>query len=280
MDDSSIHTAVSVFSLSLLVGPMLGGLLGWRKGLEAGIALGCLVIGAAGLAAAGIAAWQRWQVVGGTEVAQGQLVGFVSERSHSGGKLTETSAPLVTYTTPDGETRQVKGLGGGLSGLSVGDSVEVRYRPDNPAQAVVADFQNIWGVVWGMGIFGLFPTLFGLFFIGVARGERQGPLARDAERLRRHGLKHAPTAAQTRWRGWLTMGSNALFVGGLLVAAFYPFEDFARALGLGFMTIGVGMLGHFIGQSIPPAMEFQFRSIFAIIGLGFLAFGLGAWMMG
>jgi len=45
------------------------------------------------------------------------------------------------------------------------------------------------------------------------------------------------------------------------------------------MTIGAGALLHFIVQSLPPSMEFEFRSILAIVGLGFLAFGYGAWMI-
>ncbi|MEP6723777.1 MAG: DUF3592 domain-containing protein [Variovorax sp.] len=274
MDESIIDMAVLGFGLSLLVGPACGALLGWRMGLEAGVALGCLIIGTAGLAAAGVSAWQRWQLVGGTEVVQGHLAGYVTERSTDGkGKVTETRAPLVAYTAPDGKPRRVKGLGGGLAGLSAGDPVEVRYRPDNPARAVVADFQNVWGVVWGMGVFGLLPTLFGLFFVGVARGEREGVADRPPP------VRRDPTPGQARWRQRVTMGSNALFVGGFLVAIFYPFDDSARSLGLGFMTIGFGMLGHFIGQSIPPAMELQFRSIFGIIGTGFLVFGFGAWMM-
>jgi hypothetical protein len=45
------------------------------------------------------------------------------------------------------------------------------------------------------------------------------------------------------------------------------------------MTIGAGAMLHFLVQSLPPALEFQARSILAIVGLGFLAFGYGAWMM-
>ena len=273
MDDGLIHTAVVVFALSFLVGPACGALLGWRMGAESGMALGCLIIGAAGLMAAGIAGWQRWQLVGGTDIVQGQLVGFVAERSKdSGNGEAGLRAPLVAYMAADGEPRQVKGLGGGLVDVEIGAPVEVRYRPDNPAHAVVGDFQNIWGVVWGLGVFGLMPTLFGLFFVGVARSDRAGHRPPCAPRV--------PTPAQVRWRRAITLGSNALFLGGFTVAVLDPVGEFMRALGLGFMTIGFGMLGHFIGQSIPPAMEFQFRSIFGIIGLGFLAFGFGAWMLG
>jgi len=50
--------------------------------------------------------------------------------------------------------------------------------------------------------------------------------------------------------------------------------------GAGFLTIGAGALLHFVVHSFPPAMDFEARAIFAIVGLGFAAFGYGAWMMG
>jgi len=68
-------------------------------------------------------------------------------------------------------------------------------------------------------------------------------------------------------------------VEGFAAALFWPGEEFGRSLGIGFMTIGAGCLLHFVVQSFPPAMEFEFRVIFAIIGLVFAAFGFGAWQM-
>lgn len=160
-------------------------------------------------------------------------MGFVTERSKgSQNRQTELRTPLVAYTVADGEPRQVKGLGGGLSNLEIGAPVEVRYRPDNPAHAVVGNFQNIWGVVWGMGVFGLMPTLFGPFFVGGARADRAGQRVLPRQR--------DPTSAQVRRRRYITMGSNALFLGGFAVAVFYPFDDFARSLGLGLMIVGFG----------------------------------------
>jgi len=141
----------------------------------------------------------------------------------------------------------------------------------DPAQALVADFQNMWGAVWGLGLFGLFPMMFGLFFTGMALKEARPQADAPAERT--------ATPTQQRWRTRGTVLANLVFLAGFAVCVLYPDERLGRALGAGFMTIGAGALLHFIVQSFPPAMEFEFRSILAIVGLGFLAFGYGAWMM-
>lgn len=266
MDERLINHALLIFFASCLIGPLLGALLGWWKGFASGIALGCLLIGLTGLALAGWVAFQRYESMAGTEAVQGTLLEFVEERSRDAdGELTTTVSPIVEYTAPDGQVRRVKGLGGSQQKAEVGEAVEVRFRRDDPAQAVVADFQNVWGAVLALGIFGLFPTLFGLFFVGEARGERGGIVRKEA------------TPAQQRRRMQLTVIANVVFVGGFVIAAVG--DDLARSLGAGFMTIGTGALLHFAAQSLPPAAAFQARFIFVIVGLGFVVFGASAWVL-
>ena len=273
MDEEATRHAMLVFGLSLLVGPAIGGLAGWLRNLFWGVGVGALLIGCAGLYAAATIGWHRYQSIAGTASVQGSLVEFVEERSKdSNGRTTVSRAPIVEYTAADGQKRRVKGLGGGLSDKEWGDPVEVRYSLADPAQALVADFQNMWGAVWGLGLFGLFPMMFGLFFTGMAIKEGR-PHGRAAPPQR------TATPGQQRWRSHGTVLANLVFVGGFAVCFLYPDERLGRALGAGFMTIGTGALLHFIVQSLPPAMEFEFRSILAIVGLGFLAFGYGAWMM-
>jgi hypothetical protein len=272
MDEEATRQAMLVFGLSLLVGPAIGGLAGWLKGLFWGVGVGALLIGCAGLYAAATIGWHRYQSIEGTASVQGSLVEFVDERSKdSSGRTTVSRAPVVEYIAPDGQKRRVKGLGGGLSDKEWGDPVEVRYSVADPAQALVADFQNMWGAVWGLGLFGLFPTMFGLFFTGMAIKEARPQATAAVER--------EATPAQQRWRTRGTVLANLVFVAGFAVCFLYPDDRLGRALGAGFMTIGAGALLHFIVQSLPPSMEFEFRSILAIVGLGFLAFGYGAWMM-
>jgi hypothetical protein len=272
MDEEIIQHGMLVFGLSLLVGPAIGGLAGWLKNLFWGAGIGALLIGCAGLYAAATIGWQRYQSIEGTASVQGSLVEFVEESSKdSKGRTTVSRAPIVEYIAADGQKRKVKGLGGSLSDKEWGDPVEVRYSIADPAQALVADFQNMWGPVWGFGIFGLFPTMFGLFFTGMAI--KQG---RPARKLL---VERAATPAQQRWRTRGTVLANLVFVAGFAVCFLYPGESLGKALGAGFMTIGAGALLHFAVQSFPPAMEFEFRSILAIVGIGFMAFGYGAWMM-
>ncbi|MET3494954.1 DUF3592 domain-containing protein [Variovorax boronicumulans] len=273
MDDEAATHAMLVFGLSLLVGPAVGALVGWRKKLFWGAGVGALLIGCAGLYGAATIGWQRYQSIAGTVLVQGSLVEFLESQSKdSNGRWTTTRAPVVAYTASDGQARHVKGLGGGLSDKEPGDAVDVRYSASDPAKALVADFQNMWGIVWGLGVFGGFPAMFGLFFIGMAIKEGRPPS--DA-------LKKQPeaTPAQKRWRTRGTVLANVVFLAGFAVCFLYPDESFGKGIGAGFMTVGAGALLHFVVQSFKPAMDFEFRSIFGIVGLGFIAFGYGAWMM-
>lgn len=269
MDEEAIWRAMLVFGASLLLGPAVGGLVGWRKGFEWGMSIGALLIGVAGLYGAATLGWHRYQSIAGTESVQGSLIEFVDEVIRDGkGRSSTVRAPIVEYSTPDGQKRRVKGLGGSASGKDWGDAVEVRYSVANPSQALVADFQNMWGGVWALGLFGGFPTLAGLFFLMIARNKGRPPRTPGS-----------PTAIEQRWRSRGTVVANVVFLTGFAAALFWPGEELGRSLGVGFMTIGAGCLLHFVVQSFPPAMEFEFRVIFAIVGLGFLGFGFGAWKM-
>ena len=274
MDEDVTLQALLVFGGSLLVGPAVGGLVGWlRSNFHWGAGTGALLIGLAGLYAASSIAWHRYQSLAGTERVEGRLVAFTEEQSRDGnGRTTVSRVPIVEYVAPDGRTRSVKGLGGGLSDKSSGDPVEVRYSPADPSRALVADFQNMWGAVWGLGMFGLFPTMFGVFFIGSAITE--------ARRGGRPASPAAPTPAQRRRRRRGTMAANLVFVAGFAVVFLYPGDHFGRAIGAGFVTIGAGIALHFVVQSTPPAMDFQSRMILLIVAIGFLAFGSGAWLLG
>ena len=48
--------------------------------------------------------------------------------------------------------------------------VATRYPTADPARAVIADFQNQWGGVLALALFGGFPLLGGLFFLFTAIG--------------------------------------------------------------------------------------------------------------
>ena len=171
--------------------------------------------------------------------------------------LFRSRVPIVEFIAADGRTRRIEGLDGSQNRSEPGDPVLVHYQTANPDRAVIADVQNVYGIVIGLGLFGLFPTLFGIFFLMEAYAERRPPPSR------------AP-ASPSPWCRRLTIAANLIFLGG-----FVTFLAGERVpVYVGFMTIGVGALLHFVAQGLPPArLSFSYRFIFVIVGLGFCAFG-------
>jgi hypothetical protein len=145
VDDPVITQAILTFWAGVLAGLILGGLAGWWKGFASGIAVGCLTIGAAGLAGAGWLGWHRYHSLEGTELADGVVIEWVTERSRGAdNKVSVTHAPIVRFNA-HGQVYRTKGLGRGEDDLPAGSAVKVRYRTDDPNQALIADFQNLWG---------------------------------------------------------------------------------------------------------------------------------------
>ena len=280
MDDAIIIQALLTFWGGVFAGLAVGGLVGWLKNFNWGIASGCLIIGVGGLAGAAWLGWHQYHRLAGTQQVQGVLVEFVTVESTDGqGRSTRSRAPVVRFKAGDGQTHRVQGLGGSQGHRAPGDAVAVRYRPDAPQQAVIDDFQNQWGGVWALALFGLFPTLFGLYFLGLQRKE-----TRDQQRVAtRKAGPDRTFRLPPETRAWrlqkLTIVANVVLLAGFLVALFAPFE-LLKALGLGFAVIGSGCLLHFVAQGYAPAPDWSSRGIFLIVGLGFLLFGFGGWMMG
>ncbi|MGH8619155.1 MAG: DUF3592 domain-containing protein [Burkholderiales bacterium] len=282
MDDTIIIQSLLTFWGAVFAGLAIGGLVGWLKNFNWGIACGCLIIGAGGLAGAAWLGWHQYQLIAGTQQAQGVLLEFVTVASTDGkGRSTSSRAPVVRFKAADGRTYRVQGLGGSQGQHEPGDAVPIRYRPDDPQQAVIDDFQNQWGGVWALALFGLFPTMFGSYFLGLQLRETR-------EQQPTTGRSRTPPPARTfrlspEQRAWrlqkLTIVANIVFLSGFLVAMFAPLE-LLKALGLAFSVIGSGCLLHCVAQGYAPVPDWSSRGIFLIVGLGFLLFGFGGWMMG
>ena len=273
MDDPVILQAVLTFWAGILGGCVLGGLVGWRTKFAWGMAVGLLTIGAAGLAGAGWLGWHRYHSLQGTEVVTGVLVEWVTERSKGAdNKVTVTHAPVVRFKALDGETYRVKGLGrGGEEDLPPGSAVEVRYRTDDPHQALIADFQNQWAGVWGLGLFGAIPGMMGAFFLATAISEGR------QTRRRRMPDKRPLSAQRTQLAQKLTIAGNILL---FLSFGFGMFTDnVAKGVGMTFLSVGVACAVH-ATASVLRQDEWQSAAIFLLIGAAFALFGFGGVMLG
>jgi len=280
VDDTIIIQALLTFWGTVFAGLAVGGLVGWLKNFNWGIASGCLIIGAGGLAGAAWLGWHQYQLIAGTQQAQGVLTEFVTVESTDGkGRNTSSRAPVVRFKAGNGQTYRVQGLGGSQGQHEPGDAVAVRYRPEAPQQAVIDDFQNQWSGVWGLGLFGLFPMMFGLYFLGLQVKETRDPQRGTSRKARPVRTFRLPPETRA-WRlQKLTIVANIVFLSGFLIAIFAPFE-LLKALGLGFAVIGSGCLLHCVAQGYAPEPDWSSRGIFLIVGTGFLLFGFGGWMMG
>lgn len=273
MNDELITQLLLSFFSACVLGPALGAVWGRWKGFESGMAVGCLIIGLTGLTAAAAAALYIERAIATSAIVQGTFVNFVvHSKREKNGEISTTRDPIVEYVATDGRVRQIKGLGGSQGGsqehAKPGDPVMVRYQVADPERAVIADMQNLYGPVIGLGLFGLLPTLFGLFFLMEAREE------------------HLPTSAPSKlvapspWFTRLTLAANLVIYSGFAIALIAGYFSPAVAVSAGLMTIGVGSLLHFVAQHMPPAqLSLPYRFIFIIVGLGSFAFGAATWLL-
>jgi hypothetical protein len=257
--------AILLFWAGVFVGLAAGGLAGWLGGFMWGVGVGALVIGMGGMAGAGWLGWHRWQSLAGSEVARGVLVDRVVEESTGDAS---TVAPVVRFQARDGRTYEVKGLGGSQATVAAGDAVTVRYPADDPSHAVIADFQNEWGGVWGLGLFGVVPAMMGAFFLASALGARRGrvPEAR------------APSPRRERRVGRLTVAGNVVLLGAF-GAGLVP-EGTATAIGVIFIGLAAGCGLHAAAAVLHPQAGWQGVAILVLIGVTFLLFGVGVCALG
>jgi hypothetical protein len=80
-----------------------------------------------------------------------QLSGF-----RNSNRMTVEYAPVVQFTTAEGTNITVTGrVRSSFLFARVGETVPVRYDPDDPGAAVIATFAELWGPVLAWGGFGI-----------------------------------------------------------------------------------------------------------------------------
>lgn len=140
----------------------------------------CLGLGVALLVGGVIAFVYTKRFVSGAERATGTVIDL-SSRTDSDGDV--TYHPVVRFTTAEGRTVQfVSSSGSSPASESEGDRVEVLYDPDDPEDAKLSGFFDLWlwplalGGLGGMAVFfGLFAPHFGLVADRFRKGMRFTP---------------------------------------------------------------------------------------------------------
>ena len=128
----------------------------------------CLALGVVLLVGGAIAFVHTERFVSGSERATGTVIDLSSRTDSDGDVMYH---PVVRFTTAEGRTVQfVSGTGSSPASQSEGDSVEVLYDPDDPQDAKLSGFFDLW--LWPFAlsalgvaflVFGLFAPRFGLF---------------------------------------------------------------------------------------------------------------------
>jgi hypothetical protein len=290
MFETVINQAMVGFFIACAVAIPFGFLVGSRFAGESGIAAGCLLIGVAGCASAGWLGWHQWQWTRDSVVTEGVLLSFGGETGTRAGAAegdrTDDSespdGPLVRFRADDGSTHEVRGLAGGLREHQVGDAVAVRYRPSDPSQAQIDDFQNLWGGVWAMTAFGVLPLLFGVFFVHatITGDPARAQAPRRSVRAGSRGGNTAKDRAQQRRRerigGRLIQAALIVMVGSLMLGAAWPDLDALPSIGYAFIGVAAGLLLMLSGLRMGQPDATQQTLILLILFTGFALFGVGA----
>jgi hypothetical protein len=255
MSDAAL---IVTFWGGVLAGLLLGGAVGWWRGLPAGVGVGCLVIGLGGVIAAAGFGWKSWQFVQQSDLAQGVVIEWQRDR------------PIIEFRSRDGTLRRVTALGGSRPPEG---AVPVRYLTSDPSQAVLADFQNLWGGALAFTLFGALPLAFGLFFTGLAFHEAR-------PRRHRPAATAKPSPRRAQLGSNLTAAANLILLAGLASGFFIDDTEPGAGFGRTFLVIATGVGVHGVAFLMRRQGDWQAPAICFIIALGFGLFGGVAMLIG
>lgn len=263
-------------ALGLLAAPLAGWL--WRtpqrEGFPMGLFVFMLIFGSAAGTGALRLAHASWQFHQASVAAPGTLVEFVKGSYYDSKRRRQvaTISPRVEFTTADGSRHSFEGLAGSLTRRDLGSAVTVRYRPDQPGVAAVADFQSQWGAAWGFGLFGgaalLVAWTLGLSLFGPAERPSSG-------RFAQWRLAHGQRARREFGR----MGTLMLVLSVLSPMTGWT-EDVGAAIATALCGVGSAFLCLSIGKALDPSSA-ALRALSAGVAAAGAAayFGLGVWAL-
>lgn len=300
--------------IGLLLGGAVGGIAAWlgdARAFALGGAVFMLCLGLPASTGAVRLAQVAVQVQEQTVPARGRLLGYEAESAREAEirrrpRGRPAQRPRVAFTTPEGQRVEFLGLGGSRSGLAVGAEVPVRYAAARPQDALVADFQTLWGPAWALGAFGTFGLSgAAVFLLGLVAGRRGAdaapgapgapsrPLTKAERRAARAAVqmpaKPVTTApAEPPRRDLMARGLHGASVGLLLLAVPLPVMLMkARPLevvAVVFAGVTAGLVGLMAAQwraqraTGQPMASARWPLIPALLALNFGYFALGAWL--
>jgi Protein of unknown function (DUF3592) len=155
-------------------------LLYWAPRFFLGVGVLLLVVGA-------VVALFTARFIAGAERADGTVVDLVlSDSGDDEDDQDVVYRPVVRFTTAEGRAVEfVSSLGSSPPSHSKGDSVEVLYDPDDPNDARLSDFLDLWFDALLAGGLGLGFTVVAAYVLRRTRGPSEAKL----EALRAHGLR-------------------------------------------------------------------------------------------
>ncbi|MGH3116925.1 MAG: DUF3592 domain-containing protein [Gaiellales bacterium] len=150
-------------------------LLRWAPGLF-------LVLGVVFLVVAAVTLVLTLRFVAGAERATGTVIDLSRETDSEGEVV---FYPVVSFTTAEGRTLEFRSSSGSSFPPQPGDRVEVLYDPDDPKDARLSGFFDLWGLPIVFGFIGAVASFVSVVFLRRTRG----PSKADAAWLRAHGLR-------------------------------------------------------------------------------------------
>lgn len=132
----------------------------------------------------------------------GTVVNLVSSRSNNN---SIGYAPVVSFYTPSGkEVVFTSSSSSNPASYRVNESVEVLYQPDNPSNAIIKGFFDLWGACLIVGILGGFFFAVGLGIVLVSRSNRK-----RINHLKANGTPIETTFQSVEINGSLVVNGNS-----------------------------------------------------------------------
>jgi hypothetical protein len=91
------------------------------------------------------------------------------DRSTSQTRTSTTFAPVFKFIDHQGKEHEVEGWGSNPPAYSVNEKVNVRFLKEDPQQAKLESFIDLWGAATVVGGTSIVFCLFGIFFVVLSK---------------------------------------------------------------------------------------------------------------